>query len=190
MKISRWDTAIGAVITQIIMIAVIITLASTIGKTNPGMPLDTVHQISEAITPFLGTVIGHACFALGMIGASLVAAIVVSLTVAWGLGEITGFKRSLEHKPKEAPWFYITYCITLIIGFVIVESGINLVDLSVAINVMNALLLPIVLGFLYILALKALPPKYRPQGGYAVVVGIVLGITAIFGLVAGIWGIF
>jgi NRAMP (natural resistance-associated macrophage protein)-like metal ion transporter len=189
IKISRYDTAIGAVVTQVIMISVIITIAATIGKTNPGTPLKTVHQISEAITPYLGTAIGHLCFALGMIGASLVAAIVVSLTAAWGLGEITGFKHSLEHKPKDAPWFYVVYCATLILGFILIESGINLVDLSVAINVMNALLLPIVLAFLYLLALKALPDKYRLKGVYAWSVGIVLFITAAFGVIAAISGI-
>jgi len=189
IKISRWDTAIGAVVTQAIMIAVIVTIAATIGKTNPGVPLNTVHQISEAITPYLGTTIGHLCFALGMIGASLVAAIVVSLTAAWAFGEITGFKHSLEHKPKDAPWFYIIYCATLIFGFVLVESGINLVDLSVAINVMNALLLPIVLVFLYLLAVKALPDKYRLRGIYAWIVGTVLFITTGFGVVAAITGI-
>jgi NRAMP (natural resistance-associated macrophage protein)-like metal ion transporter len=190
IKISRIDTAVGAIITQLIMIAVIVTIAATIGKTHPGASLRTVHQISEAITPYLGTTIGHLCFALGMIGASLVAAIVVSLTAAWGLGEITGFKHSLEHKPKEAPWFYIIYGVTLLLGFIFVESGINLVDLSVAINVMNALLLPIVLTFLYLLAIKALPDKYRLKGIYAIIVGVILFITAAFGVIAAIGGIF
>lgn len=188
IKISRWDTAIGAIITQIIMISVIITIAATIGKTDPGTPLKTVHQISDAITPFLGATTGRVLFALGMIGASFVAAIVVSLTAAWGLGEITGYKRSLEHKPREAPWFYLTYAAILVLGFIIVESGINLVNLSVAVNVMNALLLPIVLGFLYLLAIKALPDKYRLKGWYAIFVGIILFITTAFGFIAGIWG--
>ena len=44
-------------------------------------------------------------------------------------------------------------------------SGVNLVDLTVGVEVMNALLLPIVLGFLYMLALKALPEPYRLKRG-------------------------
>lgn len=187
---ARWDTAIGAIITQSVMAAVLIITAATIGKTNPGAPLDTVHQISEAITPFLGTTAGHILFALGISGAALVAAIVVSLTAAWGLGEVTGYRRSLQDHPKEAPWFYSIYTVTLILGGCIVASGINLVNLSVAVEVMNALLLPIVLGFLFVLAIKALPDPYRLKGWYAWFAGIVLLITSGFGLIAGLFGSF
>jgi Mn2+/Fe2+ NRAMP family transporter len=188
LRVARFDTLIGAIVTQLVMAAVLVTTAATLGKIHSGVPLNTVEQISEALTPFLGSTAGHLLFALGIIGASMVAAIVVSLTAAWGLGEVTGYKRSLEHKLHEAPWFYAIYTLTLIIGGIIVGSGINLVNLSVAVEVMNAILLPIVLGFLVLLALKALPEPYRLRGGYAWTVGIVLGITAAFGLFAGIWG--
>lgn len=188
LKAARWDTVIGAIVTQAIMIAVLITTAATIGKTNPGTPLNDVHQISQAITPFLGETTGKILFALGMLGASLIAAIVVSLTAAWGLGEVMGYRRSLQDHPKEAPLFYSVYTLTLIIGGIVVASDINLIHLSVAVEVMNALLLPIVLGFLFILACKALPEEYRLKGWYAILVGSILAVTALFGLFAGIFG--
>lgn len=181
---SRRDTAIGAVITQIIMIAVLVATAATIGKYHPGESLNTVQQISGALTPFLGKTAGIILFSLGMIGASIVAAIVVSLATAWGLGEVSGYKRSLEHHPSEAPWFYIVYTAILIIGAVLVLSGINLVNLSVAVQVLNAMLLPIVLGFLYLLAVKALPDEYRLKGTYSWVVGTVVVISCVFGVYA------
>lgn len=188
---ARLDTAIGAVVTQSIMIAILIFTAASLGTSHPGISLNTVSEISKAITPNLGEATGKILFALGMTGAALVAAIVVSLTAAWGLGEVMGYKRSLEHKPKEAPWFYCVYTLTLIIGGVIVATGfINLVKLSIAVEVMNALLLPIVLGFLYVLAVKTLPEQYKLKGAYGIIVGIILFITAGFGLVAGIWGAF
>lgn len=186
LKIARWDTAIGAVITQLIMAAVLIATAATIGKKNPGASLETVHQISDALIPFLGSFAGKLLFAMGMMGAALIAAIVVSLTAAWALGEVMGFRHSLEYHPKEAPLFYATYILVLIIGAGVIISGVNLVNLSVAVNVMNALLLPIVLGFLFLLARKALPKEHRLQGFYGVFVAIVLLITTAFGLYAGI----
>jgi Mn2+/Fe2+ NRAMP family transporter len=189
LKPARWDTAVGAIITQLVMIAVLVTTAATIGKTNPGAPLNTVHQISDALTPSLGVTAGRILFALGMSGAALVATIVVSLTAAWGLGEILGFRRSLQDHPKDAPWFYGIYTATLILGGILIASDkINLVNLSVAVEVMNALLLPIVLGFLYLLACKALPDKYRLKGKYAITVGIILLVTSVFGVYAGISG--
>jgi len=51
-------------------------------------------------------------------------------------------------------------------------------------------LLPIVLGFLYLLSIKALPEKYRLKGRYAIVVGVILGAAALFGLFAGVYGLF
>ncbi len=188
---ARWDTAIGAVITQAIMAVVLIATAATIGLSNPNAPLNTVQQIASAITPSLGGFTGQLLFALGMSGAALVAAIVVSLTAAWGVGEVFGFKRSLECHPTEAPWFYGIFTVCVVCGAVIVASGVDLVKMSVAVEVMNALLLPIVLGFLYALARRALPAQYRPQGLYKAVVQLLVVLTSAFGIysaLSGIWG--
>jgi len=190
LKLARWDTAIGAIITQLIMISLLITAASTIGKTNPHTPLTNVIEISNALTPSLGLMTGRILFALGMSGAALVATIVVSLTAAWSVGEVMGFRRSLEDHPQKAPWFYAIYTLILILSALLVASDlINLVELSIAVEVMNALLLPVVLGFLYLLGRRALPEKYRLKGWYACVIGSILFLTSISGLVTGLIGI-
>jgi Mn2+/Fe2+ NRAMP family transporter len=177
IKPARLDTFIGAIITQIIMASLLIITAATIGKTSPNTPLDTIGDISHAITPFVGMTTGRILFALGMAGGAMVATIVVSLTTAWGVGEVMGFRRSLEDHPLDAPWFYGIYTIIL-----------NLVKLSVAIEVMNALLLPIVLGFLFLLARRAIPTQYRLQGWYGILVGFVLLATSLFGFISGVCG--
>jgi Mn2+/Fe2+ NRAMP family transporter len=187
---ARLDTAFGAVLTQVIMAAVLIATAATLqGKTHSGS-LDTVQQIAQAITPFLGETTGKLLFGLGLSGSALVATIVVTLTAARTLSEVLGVKHSLEHEPLEAPWFYGIYTATLAAGALLVVSGINLVSLSVGVQVMNALLLPIVLGFLYLLA-RRLPEPHRLQGGYAVIVAIVIAASIIFGVysgISGLWG--
>ena len=187
---ARVDTAFGAVLTQVIMAAVLIATAATLqGRTHSGS-LDTVQQIAEAITPFLGETTGKLLFGLGLSGSALVATIVVTLTAARTLSEVLGVKHSLEHEPQEAPWFYGIYTATLVAGALLVVSGINLVSLSVGVQVMNALLLPIVLGFLYLLA-RQLPEPHRLKGGYAVVVATVIAASVIFGVysgISGLWG--
>ena len=188
LKLARWDTGVGAIVTQLIMASVLIAVAATVGKTRPNTPLDDVPEIGHALMVFLGNGFGKVVFAAGMAGAALVATIVVCLTAAWGIGEVAGYKRSLEHHPLEAPWFYGIFSICLFAGGVLVASGVNLVALSVAVEVMNALLLPIVLGFLYLLALKALPEGYRLSRFYNLVVGTVVVVTAGFGFYAGISG--
>jgi hypothetical protein len=33
----------------------------------------------------------------------------IAAALAWGFGEVMGYKHSLEHHPWEAPWFYLVY---------------------------------------------------------------------------------
>jgi Mn2+/Fe2+ NRAMP family transporter len=185
---ARLDTAIGAVITQVIMASVLIATAATLGKAGTHAALDTVQQIAKAITPFLGETTGKLLFALGMIGAALVATIVVTLTAARTLGEILGVKHSLEYAPREAPWFYGIYTVSLAASGLFVASGVNLIKLSVGVQVMNALLLPLVLGFLYLLA-RRLPLPLRLGGAYAVIVALTIIVTAGLGVYAALAGI-
>jgi Mn2+/Fe2+ NRAMP family transporter len=185
---ARLDTAIGAVVTQLIMGAVLIAVAATLGKAGGDRPLDTVEEIVGAITPFLGDFAGKLLFSLGMAGAALVATIVVTLTAARTLAEVLGAKHKLEDEPREAPWFYGSYAIALVVCAIVVGSGVNLVSLAVGVQVMNALLLPIVLGFLYLLARK-LPQPYRLQGAYAAVSGAIILATVVFGVYSGISGL-
>lgn len=185
---ARWDTALGAVVTQVIMAAVLIVTAATLGKAGSQAPLDTVQQIADAITPYLGERAGRLLFGMGMVGASLVAAIVVTLTAARALGEVMGYHHSLEYKPREAPWFYAVYTMALIVAGATVASGANLVTLGVGVQVMNALLLPVVLGFLFLLA-RRLPEPYRLKGAYSWLVGIVIAATVLLGVYAGIAGL-
>jgi Mn2+/Fe2+ NRAMP family transporter len=189
LRLARWETAIGAVATQLVMAAVLVAVAATIGRVRPETPLNTVQEISDSLIPFMGPEIGRVVFAFGLSGAALVATIVVSLTAAWGVGEVCGFRRSVADHPREAPWFYGIFTACLVLGGVLVASGADLVKLSVGIEVINALLLPVVLGFLYLLARKALPEDYRLKGAYAWIVGLVIVITSGFGVYAGIRGL-
>ena len=187
---ARLDTAIGAVATQLVMAAVLVAVAATLGKEGGDRALDTVEEIVGAITPFLGDFAGKLLFGLGMAGAALVAAIVVTLTAARTLAEVLGAKHKLEDEPREAPWFYGFYAVALVVCALVVGSGMNLVSLAVGVQVMNALLLPIVLGFLYLLA-RRLPEPYRLKGAYAAISGAIILATVVFGVysgVAGLWG--
>jgi hypothetical protein len=65
---ARQDTASGAVVTQLIVIAVVITAASTIGLHHLGTSLSSVGQISGGLSPYLGRFAGTVLFGLGMLG--------------------------------------------------------------------------------------------------------------------------
>jgi NRAMP (natural resistance-associated macrophage protein)-like metal ion transporter len=185
---ARWDTAIGAVLTQMVMAAVLIACAATIGRTSPGATLATVGDMSQALTPFLGPAMGRAVYGAGVLGAGMVAAIVASLAFAWGLGEVAGYQRSLEYRPLQARWFYGVYAASVFGGCVLVGLWPDLVSLNVAVQVMNALLLPLVLGFLVALACRALPAGQRLRGAYLWVVLGVAAATCALGVFGGFSG--
>ncbi len=161
----RHDTAAGAVLTQLIMIAVVVTVGATIGTHNGEAALQTVGDISQALTPYLGHFGGTVLFGLGMLGAALVAAIVASLAGAWGLSEVFRWRHTLNERPsRSTAKFYITYALAHIIGAALVLASVDLINLAVDVEVMNALLLPIVLGLLLALEAKALPEQWRMRG--------------------------
>ena len=124
-----------------------------------------------------------------MTGAALVATIVVTLTAARTLAEVLGVKHKLEDEPREAPWFYGFYAAALVLRGrrrLRRQPG----RLSVGVQVMNSLLLPIVLGFLFLLA-RRLPEPCRLKGAYAAFVGVVILATVVFAVysgLAGLWG--
>lgn len=187
---ARWDTAVGSIVTQLVMAAVLVAAAATIGRHNPNASLNTVGDMSEALTPLLGQQVGRLVFGLGVLGAAFVAAIVSSLALAWGLGEVAGYRRSLEYHPLKARWFYGVYAIAVVGGAAVVGFAPNLISLNVGVQVMNALLLPLVLGFLIRLAMVTLPPAYRLRGWYFWVVLVVCTITCALGVYGGLSSVF
>ena len=190
MRMSRLETLGGAILSQLITAAVLIAAAASFHKDSRAQGLDSVAQIAAAFAEHLGSTFGHLVFALGLSGGALVATIVVCLTSAWSIGEILGLRHSLEHHPREAPIFYASFLLMLVVGGALVASGVNLVRLSIAMGVLNAMLLPLMLWCLYRLARHFLPAGQRIEGAYAVAVAALFLATGGVGLYAGLMGVF
>ncbi len=183
IRSERRDTAVGAVITQGLMVVIIMAFAATESLRHYAPSLQTVGQLASALTPALGIEGSKVVLGIGLIGAALVAALVASLAAAWGISEAFGWEHSLNSKPsRKTVKFYVTYTLAHILGAVIVLLNFNLVSLVIAVEVMNALLLPIVLGFLLALESRALPAKYRSKGVYRWLVTAVCLVVIGFGL--------
>jgi len=179
---SRWNTWIGAIVTQLIMVVVVIAMAATVGKTHPGASLNRIQDIAAALQPVLGPTGATILTGLGMVGASFLAALVVSLAGAWGIGEALGMNHSLNQPFHKAKGFYICYTLAHVGGAIIVLSGLSLIHLTLDIEVMNALLLPIVLGFLVALEHLALRPSERMHGVYKYAAWGMVALIILFGL--------
>jgi Mn2+/Fe2+ NRAMP family transporter len=182
LRSARVDTAIGAVVTQVVMVAVVVASAATLGITHQGLALNSIGDIANSLTPFLGHRDAVIFFGLGMIGASVVAALVVTLAGAWGISEVLGWRHSLNDSPVRAAGFYGLAVGGTVAGAFLVLVVPNLVNLSVDVEVMNACLLPIVLGFLLALERRALPPELRMRGTRRVITYAVTNIVILVGL--------
>lgn len=186
LKIARWDTAIGAVITQIIMIVVIVALAAAVAHSHADPVLNTVGEIAAGLLPVIGWTGAKVLFGLGILGAAFTAALVASLAGAWGISEVFGWKHSLNDPVPHAKRFYWAYSLAHVAGAALVLVGFNLITLIIDVEVMNAILLPIVLGFLLVLEARVLPEQYRMKGIYKYVVWSLSAVVMLFGLYMGV----
>ncbi len=162
LRAARADTAVGAVVTQGVMVAVLIATSAALGHGGAREgALSSVPAISAALVPALGHLGGRLAFEVGMAGVALVAAIVVSLAAAWAFSDLTRHRGSLNDSARRAPAFYGVYFASLALAAAIsLASGAG-PALAITVEVGNALLLPLVLGSLLALARRALPVPYR-----------------------------
>jgi Mn2+/Fe2+ NRAMP family transporter len=188
-RTERADTALGAVLTQLVMIAVLVATGATLhahAHERASSVLSNVQSISAALVPYLGTTAGRVAFALGVTGASLVAAIVVSLAAAWAFAELSGTPGSLNSRATQAPLFYGVYIASVTVAAALTLACRSTVRLSLAVEVGNAVLVPVVLAFLLALAWKALPPQYRLRKSQSAVTVAVVVLVLVLNLGLGI----
>jgi Mn2+/Fe2+ NRAMP family transporter len=160
LKHARVDTAIGAVATQIIMIAIIVTAAETL-YTHHIQVSDAAHA-ALALEPLLGKLAG-VTFGAGLVGASLLGAFVISIATAWAFGEAFNWPCSLNMSMLKAKRFFGLYsaCVAIAAAVVLVPR-LPLVQITVDVEAFNGFVLPIVLGFLLIMINdKRIVGKYR-----------------------------
>ena len=88
---------------------------------------------------------------------------------------------------RSAPLFYGLFTAAVVLGAALVLSSGSLVRLAVDAEILNALLLPLVLGMLVVLARRVLPGRYALGRGHRVAVGLTtLAVTLVGILWAGL----
>jgi Mn2+/Fe2+ NRAMP family transporter len=146
MMWGKLDTAFGAVLTVVVAAGCIVLTATLLSGQN-------ISDAATAAILFMG-VNKHvgAFLAIGLFDAGLLGAICISLASSWAFGEIFGWAHSLNHKLREAPWFYAYYFFTLVLaGTVVLIPGAPLVLITLFVQVIAVTLLPATLVFLILL---------------------------------------
>ena len=146
----RADTYFGAIFGDLVSAFIIIATGATIfiASHGAGVPITDAKQAAEALAPFLG----HnavVIFAIGLLGASLLAAAVLPLATSYSICESFGFERGVSFSFREAPIFQGLFTGMLALGaLVALIPGLPLIQLMIFVQVVNGVLLPILLVFI------------------------------------------
>jgi NRAMP (natural resistance-associated macrophage protein)-like metal ion transporter len=178
-KIARWETAAGAAFSQLVMAAVLVALAATIGSSRTNESFKDIGQISQILSPVVGETAGRIVFSAGILGAAMVAAIVSLLALVWGTTEIVGWRRARERRFPGIS-FAGGYAVCIFGAAVLVWSVPDLIWLNISAQFLNAVLLPQAIGFLLALTITELPKSRRPGRWYFI------GLAALSVLVVGV----
>ncbi|MDR3375157.1 MAG: divalent metal cation transporter [Ancalomicrobiaceae bacterium] len=181
-RAARLDTWIGALVTQLLTAAVLLAAAAAVARGRAPGPLTEIGQISQFLEPVLGPTFGRLVFGLGVIGASLAAAIVASLAAIWGLGELVSGREAFTPGRARGP-FALAAAAVVVLSAIAVAATRDLVWLSVGLQVLNALLLPFVAFLLVVMTATALPPDVRLKGVRLWLVVAAITLVAAAGLV-------
>ena len=104
---------------------------------------------AKALEPFAGR-FAEALFAVGLLGASLLAAAILPVTAAYVIAETFGLEKGLARRPREAPVFVATLTVLVFVGAVVAMiPGVPVIKLLVFVQVVNGALLPVTLFFLW-----------------------------------------
>jgi Mn2+/Fe2+ NRAMP family transporter len=177
LKLLQVDVWTGSLLTGIIGFFVIITCAATLNK--QGLTVDDASKAAKALEPLAGT-LAKDLFAIGLVGAALLAASILPLSTAYSVSDLTGRPAALNDKFKDAPLFYSTFgFITFISAALILIPGAPLIKILIATQILNAVLLLPLLVYMFGIARDVkLMGEYRSTKRMSIVYLIIIAIVA------------
>ncbi|MEI6216998.1 MAG: divalent metal cation transporter [Actinomycetes bacterium] len=147
LKLLRVDVWTGSLLTGVIGFFVIVTCAATLNRQH--ITIVNASDAAAALKPLAGT-LAKDLFAIGLIGAALLAASILPLSTAYSVSDLTGRPAALDDSPKEAPLFYGTFAaITGLSALLILIPGAPLITILVVSQILNAALLLPLLVYMY-----------------------------------------
>jgi Mn2+/Fe2+ NRAMP family transporter len=146
----RIDAYAGAIFSNLIAAFVIIATGATLHAAGT-TEIQTAADAAQALQPVAGD-FAQAIFAIGLLGASLLAAGVLPLATAYAVSEAFGFRKGIDLDFRQAPIFLGLYTALVLIGaLVALIPNVPLIPLLVGIQALNGTLLPVILVFLLLL---------------------------------------
>ena len=146
----RADNVAGAILAEVITWFIMLTTGAVLFPR--GISVDSAADAARALEPLAGQY-ASTLFALGMVGASFLAACVLPGITASAICEAFGWERGADRSWQEAPVYHgIITTVLVISALVVLIPGMSLFGIMMAAQVINGILLPILLVFMVIIA--------------------------------------
>jgi Mn2+/Fe2+ NRAMP family transporter len=154
LNYARADVISGSTFAVMVAMFIVITTAYTLFPHGfAGQDLSSAADAAQALRPLAGD---HATqlFAVGLLGASLLAAAVLPLSTAFVVCEAFGAERSVQSRFGEAPLFFVLFILLLLTGAVTVAllGPGSITAVAIGTQTLDGVLLPVLLVFILILA--------------------------------------
>jgi Mn2+/Fe2+ NRAMP family transporter len=189
LGLERADAFLGALWTNVIAAFIVILTAATLFGTGVG--IHAAEDAARALEPVAGA-LAEGLFAIGLFGASMLAATVIPLTTSYAVCESFGWESGVSRRFREAPVFMGLYTALIVVGaLVVLLPGLPLIGVIVASQNLNGILLPVILAFILRLAAsrrimgRHANPRWLTAAGWALT-GLVVLLTAVT-IGAGLW---
>jgi NRAMP (natural resistance-associated macrophage protein)-like metal ion transporter len=140
LRIATIDVNIGMFFSNVVMYFIILGTALTL-HANGQTQIETGADAAEALRPFAGDLAG-AIFAVGMIGAGLLAIPVLSGASAYAISETFGWRQGLDEHWRRAKPFYGVVAVATLVGLVIPFTGVKPIDALFFTGVLNGIAAP------------------------------------------------
>jgi Mn2+/Fe2+ NRAMP family transporter len=151
LNAERVEVATGSIFANLVACFIIIATGATL-FVHGDHTVDNAADAARALAPFAGRY-AEALFAIGLLGASLLAAAILPVTAAYVIAETFGFEKGIAHRPSDAPVFVGVITVLIGIGTIVaLIPGVPVIKLLVGVQVVNGVLLPITLFFVWRLA--------------------------------------
>jgi len=111
--------------------------------------IGTAADAARALTPFAGQ-FAETLFGVGLLGASLLACAILPIATSYVVSESLGYEKGIGRNREEAPVFVgIITAMIAISAIVAIIPGVPVISLLVGVQVVNGILLPINLFFIW-----------------------------------------
>ena len=147
----RAEVVTGSIFANLVAMFIIIATGATL-YVHGDHTIGSAADAAKALAPFAGRY-AEVLFAVGLLGASLLAAAILPVTAAYVVAETFGYEKGISRRPREAPVFVGVITVLIVIGTAVaLIPGLPVISLLVFVQIVNGALLPITLFFIWKLA--------------------------------------